>query len=200
VVPIDDRPVPPDRCQAYVVDAMADHILLGGLGIEGYRSFLGGSTQRIGPLSKINLLAGPNNSGKSNILRAAQLLLGPIAGRGGTQLQDYDRPYGQSPGPVLISIAHAMSADELRERSRLGQQQADTLMILLQASDIWDEEWGPLWMEFQSSESNQATDQWTVSPRTVSKLTSAASEQAGGRQHLAELSSILTVTSTASPG
>lgn len=39
-----------------------------GVGIGGYRSF-GREIQLIGPLSKINLFAGPNNCGKSNILR-----------------------------------------------------------------------------------------------------------------------------------
>lgn len=39
-----------------------------GVGIGGYRSF-GAEVQRIGPLGKLNLIIGPNNSGKSNILR-----------------------------------------------------------------------------------------------------------------------------------
>lgn len=172
---------------------MADPILLGGLGIEGYRSFLGGSIQRIGPLSKINLLAGPNNSGKSNVLRAAQQLLGPIAGRGGPPLQDYDRPYGQPLEPVLISVARAISADELCERLGLGQTpNGSALMNLLRASNMWEEEPGLLWMEFQSPEPNQAINSWPVSPRTASRLTSAACEQTDGRQRLSELSAVLT--------
>lgn len=40
---------------------------LEGFGIGGYRSF--GDQQLLGPLAKINLIAGQNNSGKSNILR-----------------------------------------------------------------------------------------------------------------------------------
>src|SRR6266568_7243782 len=42
-------------------------IYIEGFGIAGYRSF-GKNVQRIGPLSKINIFAGQNNSGKSNIL------------------------------------------------------------------------------------------------------------------------------------
>ncbi|MBD2038581.1 AAA family ATPase [Leptolyngbya sp. FACHB-321] len=38
-----------------------------GFGIAGYRSF-GNELQRIGPLEKLNLIVGQNNSGKSNIL------------------------------------------------------------------------------------------------------------------------------------
>lgn len=40
---------------------------LDGFGLSSYRSF-GGELQKIGPLQKINLLIGQNNSGKSNIL------------------------------------------------------------------------------------------------------------------------------------
>jgi hypothetical protein len=169
---------------------MADRSLLGGLGIQGYRSFLGDSVQRIGPLSKINLLAGPNNSGKSNILRAAERLLGSIAERRDLSLQAYDLPYGQPSAPVLISVAHAISADELGERVRLGQRDATALMSLMRASEMWDEETSLLWMEFQSPEPNQAT--WTVSDRTVLELTSAARGQSGGRQRLADFSAMLT--------
>ena len=42
-------------------------MLIEGFGISGYRSFAG-EIQRIGPLEKINLVLGQNNSGKSNIL------------------------------------------------------------------------------------------------------------------------------------
>lgn len=42
--------------------------MLEGFAIGGYRSF-GSKVQRIGPLGKINIFAGPNNAGKSNILR-----------------------------------------------------------------------------------------------------------------------------------
>ncbi|MDD4872326.1 MAG: AAA family ATPase [Kiritimatiellae bacterium] len=39
-----------------------------GIALSGYRSF-GPTLQKIGPLGKINLLIGQNNSGKSNVLR-----------------------------------------------------------------------------------------------------------------------------------
>ena len=42
-----------------------------GFGLSSYRSF-GPERQRIGPCGKINLIAGQNNSGKSNILRFVQ--------------------------------------------------------------------------------------------------------------------------------
>jgi predicted ATPase len=41
---------------------------LESFGVTGFRSF-GPKMQRIGPLSKVNIFVGPNNSGKSNVLR-----------------------------------------------------------------------------------------------------------------------------------
>ncbi|OAH51368.1 AAA family ATPase [Microbacterium oleivorans] len=43
--------------------------LLHGIGFGGYRSFLSDPITRLYPLGKINLIAGQNNSGKSNVLR-----------------------------------------------------------------------------------------------------------------------------------
>ena len=47
--------------------------LLSGLGLRGFRSFYG-DLQVVSPLTKINLIAGQNNSGKSNVLRFAHEL------------------------------------------------------------------------------------------------------------------------------
>lgn len=41
---------------------------LRGFGLSGFRSFVG-EIQRVAPLEKISFVAGPNNSGKSNLLR-----------------------------------------------------------------------------------------------------------------------------------
>lgn len=49
---------PPTRAQVF----------LEGFSLAGYRSF-GPEIQRIGPLGAVNLFAGPNNCGKSNVLR-----------------------------------------------------------------------------------------------------------------------------------
>ncbi len=52
-------------------------IFIDGFSISGYRSF-GKNVQRIGPLNKINIFAGQNNSGKSNILNYLMYQYGPI--------------------------------------------------------------------------------------------------------------------------
>lgn len=46
-----------------------------GIGLAGYRSFWGPDVQFIGPFDHIHLVVGQNNSGKSNVLRAAQQFL-----------------------------------------------------------------------------------------------------------------------------
>ena len=43
-------------------------MFIDGLGIAGYRSF-GHEVQRLGPFTKVNVIVGQNNSGKSNVLR-----------------------------------------------------------------------------------------------------------------------------------
>ena len=48
--------------------AIAPKLPLDGFGLSNYRSF-GADHQTLTPLSKINLLIGPNNSGKSNVIR-----------------------------------------------------------------------------------------------------------------------------------
>ena len=76
-------------------------MFLEGLGIAGYRSF-GFPVQRFGPLSKINIIIGQNNAGKSNLLRFLSDCLDPICsavvkpggGRGMDRFSDLDRPRG----------------------------------------------------------------------------------------------------------
>ncbi len=54
-----------------------DRILLTGFGFTGFRSFFR-SPAHVGPLSAVNVVAGQNNSGKSNVLRFAQQVLGSV--------------------------------------------------------------------------------------------------------------------------
>ncbi|MEX2316058.1 MAG: hypothetical protein WD669_02830 [Pirellulales bacterium] len=57
---------------------MSEPVLIDGISIGGFRSF--GNVQRIAPLSKINIFIGPNNCGKSNILRFIHSHFGPLLG------------------------------------------------------------------------------------------------------------------------
>ncbi|MER5417083.1 AAA family ATPase [Streptomyces virginiae] len=64
-------------------------IILRGFGIAGYRSF-GSEMQYSGRLGPVTLLAGQNNSGKSNFMRVLKL-----ASSGKNELNSLDRPHGQ---------------------------------------------------------------------------------------------------------
>ena len=53
-------------------ESKSPRLLVPGIAVGGYRSLR--DLQPLGPLRKVTLVAGQNNSGKSNILRFARLL------------------------------------------------------------------------------------------------------------------------------
>jgi predicted ATPase len=73
--------------------------MLSGFAFRGFRSFHG-DTQTLSPLSKITLIAGQNNSGKSNVLRVA-LKLEQLINKAPT---DLDVPRGADPFPFELTI------------------------------------------------------------------------------------------------
>lgn len=85
-----------------------------GFGFNGYRSFHGQKIARVAPLQRVNAFVGPNNSGKSTILRYAQNWLSPWGERvhPQPQLDITERPYGQPDLPlqheICIRITHAL--------------------------------------------------------------------------------------------
>lgn len=91
---------------------------LAGFGIAGYRSFRQ-PLQLVGPLGKVNLLAGRNNAGKSNVLRFAAT---------GLQRDDVptglDVPQGQDvvASGFEFAIAQRISDAEIKEQIASGQR------------------------------------------------------------------------------
>jgi len=83
-------------------------MLIDAFAIAGYRSF-GSEPQRIGPLAKINLFVGQNNSGKSNIVRFLsqhyRSVVDSAAGRPqGLKFDRLDRPLGDDTGRFRIEF------------------------------------------------------------------------------------------------
>lgn len=85
-------------------------MFIDGFMISGYRSF-GKTPQKIGPLGKINLIAGQNNSGKSNIVRflsrhfidiLAQVKGGPASKK--VKFDPIDFHQGESVSPVTLGF------------------------------------------------------------------------------------------------
>jgi hypothetical protein len=123
-----------------------DGILLHGFGFTNYRSF-SGEIQRIGPMSKVHLVAGPNNAGKSNILRVAQAGLAALRASRRAAQGEADRPLGsQDPGAFVLEIPFpadagvAVLADLEQRAARYGDIPAGSLTELLdhfREGDLW---------------------------------------------------------------
>jgi len=94
---------------------------LNGFGVGNYRSFYS-ALQTVAPLSKINLVAGQNNAGKSNLLRFVAMLGSP---GGADPLTALDRPVGLAPGePHRAALAIPLPDDEVAERLASGRSGA----------------------------------------------------------------------------
>lgn len=79
-----------------------------GFGLSGYRSF-GSRVQRMGPFEKINLFIGPNNSGKSNIVRFLSehytaAVTSAKARERRVEFTDLDRHIGDSSGRYAVEF------------------------------------------------------------------------------------------------
>lgn len=79
-------------------------LMLKGVAIRGYRSFPSSQFAVLHPLSKVNLIAGRNNSGKSNILRAIHQLIG---GQG--DATPFDRPHQDAEHQPVVLLARETS-------------------------------------------------------------------------------------------
>lgn len=96
------------------VTSPADAIFIDGFALGGYRSF-GPAVQRIGPCKKMNLFIGPNNSGKSNVLRFLTshygACLGSILGSGSGQMafDQLDRHLGPGQGKFTFGIGRDLT-------------------------------------------------------------------------------------------
>jgi hypothetical protein len=106
-----------------------------GFGITQFRSFKD-DPQLISPLSRINLFAGPNNSGKSNVLKFAQAILGQVNGQaaGSANLSlptGLDVPVrGSGEGPK-VWLAQAIDPMMHRAEKASGMTSGDTELAAL---------------------------------------------------------------------
>lgn len=85
-----------------------------GIGIQGYRSFTG-DIQLLGPFGKVNLLAGQNNAGKSNVLlflksHYSSIIESSRGSRPKTSFTDLDKPQGNR-STTDIAVAFGMKFD-----------------------------------------------------------------------------------------
>ncbi len=109
--------------QRWSIDEFGPHEIV-GFGFVGYRSFWRSEVEPIGPFGKLHLVAGANNSGKSNILRFATQIL---ASFNPTSLTisypaDTDLPIGGGVSTafrldLLVSLSEDFGVSELAERT-----------------------------------------------------------------------------------
>jgi hypothetical protein len=149
-----------------------DGILLHGFGFTNYRSFSGQGVQRIGPMSKVHLVAGPNNAGKSNILRVVQAAIATL-NRDAFPASETDRPLGAFEPHVEFSIAVRISEDQWRQldeivgRSRVGNGILHGLLAPLV------DQHGYAWFEHRFPDRGGV---WTPSPSQTARIENAVAD------------------------
>lgn len=138
--------------------AEGDGPQLAGFGVTGYRSLHATAPVRLDSLKKINLLAGPNNAGKSNILDAVRRFLPEIpVGAGGAEHQaiNYNNiPQGEGSNRDLI-VEFGWALDELSNCIAPDTQQADDLKSArdgILRSSLFDSKTDLIWLRFQRGE------------------------------------------------
>lgn len=80
-----------------------ERVLLRGLAFTGYRSFTSG-LQVLAPLRKINIIAGRNNAGKSNVLRFLHAYLTGARTFNFEELDRPDRVVPESPARLKVAV------------------------------------------------------------------------------------------------
>ncbi|MFG2750058.1 AAA family ATPase [Streptomyces xanthophaeus] len=144
-----------------------DPITINGFEIGGFRSFFG-APQRIHPLSKITILAGPNNSGKSNVFRFAEKWFGTVVKNGGAApLGPLDvpiMPVGVDP-PIFsfgFSIPIGDPASFLEQvipiRREVSVPVWENLIQLVHHPSLLDSDTGSLWLRYQVNGVNVEPD------------------------------------------
>ncbi len=142
---------------------MASEGLLHGFMINGYRSFHG-EPQKISPLGKMNLFAGANNSGKSNVLLAAKTWI-PLCGPGSStidlgaldwpQMRDEARTAPQPSVGIALPVTSDELVDLLREKSNSSRKRIENIQrfaeFLLLLPGLSEEQNGghTVWVEWE---------------------------------------------------
>jgi hypothetical protein len=153
-------------------------VLLEGFAFSGFRSFGGDELQRIGPLTKVHLLAGPNNSGKSNVLAVAQRALPALAGQKALELSDVDTPVGPltTPGREFrLAVPRRVTDDDLDAviAGRRGLR-PESIRSILTGSTFGPDSNGRVWFEFEvARDASGRASGWTPAPEQLADVDEA---------------------------
>lgn len=147
-------------------------IYIEGFGISAYRSF-GKAIQRVGPLSKINIFAGQNNSGKSNIINYLMGLYPPmlssVQGTGKILgLSELDRPIKDWDGKrrVEFGVTHnGVYHENLRKLPDLNGNYVQWIDSVLTSAAL-SKETGVAWIPFEAD----ARQNFSIPNETIEEL------------------------------
>lgn len=153
-------------------------------------------------MGKVHLLAGPNNSGKSNALRVAQNVLPTLEGRNHFVRSPLDRPYEDQQAPLRIGIARGIDEaeyDSLAEGFGRVAQLAVTLLREFVESSPGN---GLAWFDFELVEEpgRETSGRWVPTSETVERLESTPTQLRQDADILRHLSSGLTGQAGGQPG
>ena len=147
-----------------------------GFGLSGFRSFGSQEIQRIGPLGKVHLLAGPNNSGKSNAITMARRGL-PAFGRSAPlELTDVDTPQGSpEPGRSLRLSIGVEVTDQYLESVLPEKGLAPTALRKVMAGATFAPDAnGTIWFEFELESSDERRSRWVSAREQIADLRETA--------------------------
>lgn len=169
--------------------AMNPEVLLPGFGLGGYRSLR--ELQPLGRLRKVTLVAGQNNSGKSNILRFAATLLTKRV----PAFEWVDEPQPQGPPLGLQMAYHPVDVEALKQKAaRIGEPHR---LVALFEHEIFHPVVGDeVWLTYSCDGdtghgSRDQTRKWSLDEAFLEEVMAAV----GRNQLLANASSALTSTS-----
>lgn len=122
--------------------------LLRGVGFAGYRSFPSAEMTRVFPLRKVNLIAGQNNAGKSNVLRMVHAMFqsGDAARRDVAVTGAWDRPAGEVVQNTQLAVAFTVETVLENAKHRFERFEAQLKVVL---EDISSRNDGVLWFHVE---------------------------------------------------
>lgn len=171
-----------------------DDTLLHGIGLAGYRSFVADDIERAGPLTKVHLLAGPNNSGKSNVLTFIRRMLPSLGNRAPVEVRDVDVPVAS--GGVLraprprVAVGHPVSDEALAEVvGRMGPTWVEATRRLLEGKTFNPDDTELTWFEF-ALEGDRGEHRWQPAHEQITDMLALGDGR--GRDVAGMLSSHLT--------
>jgi hypothetical protein len=169
--------------------------LLAGFAFSGFRSFGSPELQRVGPMQKVHLLAGTNNSGKSNVLWVAHHGLAALRTGKPPDLGDVDVPLQARDDDARrfrVAVLREVAEDEwIGVLGEPNKHYVSQLRQVFSGSTFVRDDPERLWFEFELGRDSQGeqTGGWVSAEEQLADV--ARPEQSG---EVENLSGILTGT------